>query len=79
MPPDRRFLGFDAYQKAIDCLGPGDVVLLYTDGVKDRFSLSDYPDLLHDTAESVSRHRPCNKKSAGSVERNESYRIWAAP
>jgi predicted dehydrogenase len=28
--PDRRFLGFDAYKKAIDCLGPGDVVLLTT-------------------------------------------------
>lgn len=28
--PERRFLGFDAYKKAIDCLGPGDVVLLTT-------------------------------------------------
>jgi predicted dehydrogenase len=28
--PDRMFLGFDAYKKAIDCLGPGDVVLLTT-------------------------------------------------
>ena len=28
--PDRSFLGFDAYQKAIDCLGPGDVVILTT-------------------------------------------------
>ena len=28
--PDRRFLGFDAYKKAIDCLKPGDVVLLTT-------------------------------------------------
>lgn len=28
--PDRRFLGFDAYKKAIDCLGPGDVALLTT-------------------------------------------------
>ena len=27
---DRQFLGFDAYKKAIDCLGPGDVVLLTT-------------------------------------------------
>lgn len=26
--PDRMFLGFDAYKKAIDCLGPGDVVML---------------------------------------------------
>ena len=26
--PERQFLGFDAYKKAIDCLGPGDVVLL---------------------------------------------------
>jgi len=28
--PERCFLGFDAYKKAIDCLGPGDVVLLTT-------------------------------------------------
>lgn len=28
--PERSFLGFDAYKKAIDCLGPGDVVLLTT-------------------------------------------------
>jgi predicted dehydrogenase len=28
--PERCFLGFDAYRKAIDCLGPGDVVLLTT-------------------------------------------------
>lgn len=30
VPPERQFLGFDAYRKAIDCLGPGDVVLLTT-------------------------------------------------
>jgi len=30
VPEDRKFVGFDAYQKAIDCLGPGDVVLLTT-------------------------------------------------
>jgi len=29
-PPERRFQGFDAYRKAIDCLGPGDVALLTT-------------------------------------------------
>ena len=28
--PPRSFVGFDAYQKAIDCLGPGDVVILTT-------------------------------------------------
>ena len=28
--PERQFLGFDAYRKAIDCLGPSDVVLLTT-------------------------------------------------
>ncbi|MFZ5832464.1 MAG: Gfo/Idh/MocA family protein [Planctomycetota bacterium] len=27
---DRRFIGFDAYKHAIDCLGPGDIVLLTT-------------------------------------------------
>jgi len=30
VPPERRFIGFDAYQKAMDCLRPGDVVLLTT-------------------------------------------------
>lgn len=30
LPPERVFLGFDAYRKAIDCLRPGDVVLLAT-------------------------------------------------
>ncbi len=30
VPLERQFLGFDAYKKAIDCLGPGDVVLLTT-------------------------------------------------
>jgi predicted dehydrogenase len=30
VPPDRRFIGFDAYQKAMDCLKPGDVVILAT-------------------------------------------------
>lgn len=28
VPPERRFLGFDAYRKAIDCLRPGDVAML---------------------------------------------------
>lgn len=30
VPPERKFLGFDAYRKAIDCLRPGDVALLTT-------------------------------------------------
>jgi predicted dehydrogenase len=30
VPPERRFVGFDAYQKAMDCLRPGDVVILTT-------------------------------------------------
>jgi predicted dehydrogenase len=30
VPPDRRFLGFDAYKKAIDCLRPGDVMIQAT-------------------------------------------------
>ena len=30
VPKERQFIGFDAYKKAIDCLGPGDVVLLTT-------------------------------------------------
>ena len=28
VPKDRQFVGFDAYRKAIDCLGPGDVAML---------------------------------------------------
>lgn len=30
VPPDRQFVGFDAYRKAMDCLKPGDVVILTT-------------------------------------------------
>jgi len=30
VPPERQFVGFDAFRKAIDCLGPGDVALLTT-------------------------------------------------
>jgi predicted dehydrogenase len=30
VPPDRRFVGFDAYRHAMDCLRPGDVVILTT-------------------------------------------------
>jgi len=30
VPPERQFLGFDAYRKAIDCLRPGDVALCTT-------------------------------------------------
>jgi len=30
VPEDRRFVGFDAYKQAIDCLRPGDVVILAT-------------------------------------------------
>jgi predicted dehydrogenase len=30
VPAERQFLGFDAYRRAIDCLSPGDVVLLTT-------------------------------------------------
>jgi len=28
VPPERRFIGFDAHRKAIDCLGPNDVAML---------------------------------------------------
>ncbi len=31
--PERSFLGFDAYKQAIDCLSPGDVVILTTSSV----------------------------------------------
>ena len=30
MPKDRQFIGFDAYQKAMDCLKPGDVAIFAT-------------------------------------------------
>jgi len=32
-PPERRFVGFDAYRKAIDCLRPGDVMIQATHSV----------------------------------------------
>ena len=30
VPEDRRFIGFDGYRKAMDCLNPGDIVILTT-------------------------------------------------
>lgn len=30
VPTERKFLGFDAYKKAMDCLSPGDIVILTT-------------------------------------------------
>ncbi|MGE3818277.1 MAG: Gfo/Idh/MocA family oxidoreductase [Isosphaeraceae bacterium] len=30
VPEDRKFIGFDAYKKAMDCLNPGDVAILTT-------------------------------------------------
>jgi hypothetical protein len=30
VPPERRFIGFDAYQHAMDCLKPGDIAILAT-------------------------------------------------
>jgi predicted dehydrogenase len=30
VPPDRRFIGFDAYQHAMDCLKPGDIAIFTT-------------------------------------------------
>ena len=30
VPPERRFIGFDAYKKAMDCLKPGDVAIFAT-------------------------------------------------
>src|SRR5207249_3396501 len=30
VPDTRKFIGFDAYKKAMDCLKPGDVVILTT-------------------------------------------------
>ena len=30
VPPERRFAGFDGYQKAMDCLRPGDVAIFTT-------------------------------------------------
>jgi predicted dehydrogenase len=41
VPDDRKFLGFDAYQDAMDCLKPGDVVILTTP-VAFRWPMFDY-------------------------------------
>jgi serine/threonine protein phosphatase PrpC len=37
-------------------LEPGDLVVLYTDGVSDRFTAEDYPSVLHHSAEEVARN-----------------------
>ncbi|MDH4029569.1 MAG: SpoIIE family protein phosphatase [Chromatiales bacterium] len=37
-------------------LDPGDTLLFYTDGVKDRFELSDYKHLISDTPASIARN-----------------------
>ncbi len=37
-------------------LEPGDVLLLYTDGVKDRFTLADYPGVLEQSAQAIARN-----------------------
>ena len=29
-PQDRKFIGFDGYKKAMDCLKPGDIVIFTT-------------------------------------------------
>ncbi|MEP5568594.1 MAG: SpoIIE family protein phosphatase [Halioglobus sp.] len=36
-------------------LSPGDVFILYSDGIRDRFELSDYPQLQYQAAETVAR------------------------
>ncbi len=41
VPDDHKFLGFDAYKKAMDCLKPGDVVILTTP-VAFRWPMFDY-------------------------------------
>ena len=30
VPPERQFIGFDAYEKAMDCLKPGDIAIFAT-------------------------------------------------
>ena len=30
VPPERKFIGFDAYKKAMDCLKPGDIAIFTT-------------------------------------------------
>ena len=37
-------------------LDSGDVLLLYTDGVKDRFTLADYPGVLEQSVEAIARN-----------------------
>lgn len=37
-------------------LGPSDLLLLYTDGIKDRFELSDYPQILSESPSSIARN-----------------------
>jgi len=37
-------------------LTPSDILLLYTDGIKDRFELSDYPQILYESPASIVRN-----------------------
>jgi len=37
VPDDHKFIGFDAYQKAMDCLKPGDVAIFATPPALHRF------------------------------------------
>jgi hypothetical protein len=30
VPPERKFIGFDGYQHAMDCLKPGDIAIFTT-------------------------------------------------
>ncbi len=50
-------LGDTLRSQAAQCitLQPGDVFLLYSDGIRDRFELSDYPQLQYQGAETVAR------------------------
>ena len=46
----------DSVQKSQSfAIGPGDVLVLFTDGVKERFELQDYPQLRYEGAKTIAR------------------------
>ena len=63
VPKDRQFIGFDAYKKAIDCLGPGDVAMLTNFAafrpMQLEYAVEEGRERLHGEIVRARRARPC--------------------
>ena len=64
VPDDRKFVGFDAYKKAMDCLKPGDVAIFATP-LAFRGCMSPTPSRRASTCSWRSRSRPTAPPPAG--------------